>query len=185
MILDLKLQLAKKPIESLLSSQSQSSQESVNNESFQENVENKKRVRTTYTKFSSYDTHIEATGVITEEFDRERLTDTKEGQKERWNFKRYGCPKKCYILFTLNDETVSLWYNDLEHCHENSHLKPKFGMDQITKNEIDKLFRNGTKTPQQVLSGYESLDDFFRVMCWSHVHRNCTEKLNAYDKDIR
>lgn len=77
--------------------------------------------------------------------------DTKDGQKERWTCKQFGCPKKCYILFTLHDESVSLWHNDQEHFHEDSKIKDKFGIQPITKEIIDKLFRQGTKAPKQVL----------------------------------
>ena len=31
----------------------------------------------------------------------------------------------------------------------------------------------------------KSLDEFFRVMCWSHVERNCEENLRSYNSEIR
>ena len=148
----LEFQVVTQPLDELLSSQSQSSQASSEHESFQESELSKKRVRTTYVKTTSFKTHLEAVAVINEEFDRERLFDTKEGQKERWNCKIHGCPRKCYILFTLEDETVSIWYNDQDHMHENNEKKTKLGINTTTKEVIDKLFRQGTKTPKQVLS---------------------------------
>ena len=33
---------------------------------------------------------------------------------------------------------------------------------------------------------YKSLDEFFRVMCWSHVERNCEDNLKSLEyRDIR
>lgn len=142
----------KQSIDNLLSNEmSSQATTSSEHESFQESALDKKRFRTTYTKSDSFATHIDAIAVIKDEFDRERLMDTKDGQKERWTCKHFGCPKKCYILFTLHDESVSLWHNDQEHFHEDSKIKDKFGIQPITKEIIDKLFRQGTKAPKQVL----------------------------------
>ena len=115
--------------------------------------DSKTRTRSYYSVFGNYESHDEAKNLITEEFVRERLYDTTEGQKERWVCKHFGCARKCYILFTSHDESVSLWFNDEQHQHEHQ-LSPKkaFGINPKTKDVISKIFRSGTRTPGQVLS---------------------------------
>ena len=33
--------------------------------------------------------------------------------------------------------------------------------------------------------GYKSLSDFYRVVCWSHVDRNCQEKTNGIPEETK
>ena len=95
----------KQSIDNLLSNEmSSQATTSSEHESFQESALDKKRFRTTYTKSDSFATHIDAIAVIKDEFDRERLMDTKDGQKERWTCKhfRWTCKHQRNVMFYLH-----------------------------------------------------------------------------------
>jgi hypothetical protein len=103
---------------------------------------------------SEYEDRESALSVIQDEYYRVRMSNTKEGQKERFACKYSGCNKKCYILYTLNNATLSLWFNDQEHNHDEANIKEKkeWGINLTTKEAIDKLFRAGTKSAGKILS---------------------------------
>ena len=120
----------------------------------EENSNKRRVVKTFYHLESKHETSESALLVIQEDYYRNRFSDTKEGQKERFVCKYPGCNSKCYILYTLDDESVSLWFNDQEHNHNDTNVKEKkeWGINYTTKQAIDKLFRSGTKSGGKILS---------------------------------
>ena len=120
----------------------------------EENSNKRRAVKTYYHLDSTYENRESALLIINDDFYRCRMSDTKEGQKERFSCKYSGCNRKCYLLYTLNDESVSLWFNDQEHNHDDADLKEKkeWGINLSTKQVIDKLFRAGTKSAGKILS---------------------------------
>ena len=120
----------------------------------EENSNKRRAVKTYFHLDSSYENRESAFLLINEDFYRCRMSDTKEGQKERFSCKYSGCNRKCYLLYTLDDESVSLWFNDQEHNHSDADIKEKkeWGINLSTKQVIDKLFRAGTKSAGKILS---------------------------------
>jgi hypothetical protein len=123
---------------------------------YQKETNSNKRiaVKTFFHLTSEYEDRESALSVIQDEYYRVRMSNTKEGQKERFACKYSGCNKKCYILYTLNNATLSLWFNDQEHNHDEANIKEKkeWGINLTTKEAIDKLFRAGTKSAGKILS---------------------------------
>ena len=119
-----------------------------------ENSNKRIAVKTFYHFDSTYENRESALLKINEDFYRNRMYETKEGQKECFTCKYSCCNSKCYLLYTLDDESVSLWFNDQEHQHDDANIKEKteWGINLSTKQAIDKLFRAGTKSAGKILS---------------------------------
>jgi hypothetical protein len=115
----------------------------------EENSNKRRAVKTYFHLDSSYENREGAFLLINEDFYRCQMSDTK-----RFSCKYSGCNRKCYLLYTLDDESVSLWFNDQEHNHSDADLKEKkeWGINLSTKKVIDKLFRAGTKSAGKILS---------------------------------
>lgn len=54
-----------------------------------------------------------------------KTSRTSKGQNIRFNCEYPGRKNKCCILFTLEDESVSLWFNDQTQFHKEVDLKEK------------------------------------------------------------
>jgi hypothetical protein len=119
-----------------------------------DNSNKRRAVKTFYHFDSTYENRESALLKINEDFHRNRMYETKEGQKECFTCKYSCCNSKCYLLYTLDDESVSLWFNDQEHKHDDANIKEKieWGINLSTKQAIDKLFRAGTKSAGKILS---------------------------------
>jgi hypothetical protein len=111
------------------------------------------------------------------------MRDTTEGLKECFQCKYEKCKRKCYILYNSDSLTVSLWYNDQDRNHEGSKEKIVMGINKVTKAVIDSApaIHNGFKSAFK----YYSIEEFSRVMCWSHVERNCETKSCGIEETTR
>jgi hypothetical protein len=113
-------------------------------ETIYQNVANSNKriaVKTFFHLSSNYEDRESALSVIQDEYYRVRMSNTKEGQKERFACKYSGCNRKCYLLYTLDSASLSLWINDQEHNHDEANIKEKkeWGINLTTKEAIDKL----------------------------------------------
>ena len=115
------------------------------------NTENKKRKRTEsiYSFATKFDSIAEANDHLKHEklendctwkFIRSR--PTKDGKKDCYKCSNSICKKRCYVLYSEEDETVAIWINNLEHEHKIENSK-KWGINAVTKREIEKLYVNG------------------------------------------
>ena len=77
---------------------------------------------------------------------------THEGQKWWWMCKK--CSKKCYILFHVHDNSVSIWTSSSIHdVDKHAHVpRRRYGLNPITKQQIDLLYEAGTKTASRILT---------------------------------
>ena len=106
--------------------------------------QSKKRVQSVYSLIQTFKDKEAALVHLKFEdtWNKDRLNETNEGFNEIYVFKHYPvCSKKCYLLFNYDSTNVSLWVKDqdLENHHE---IGQKFGINLITKNEIDKMHAN-------------------------------------------
>jgi hypothetical protein len=94
------------------------------------------------------------------------MRDSVDGQKGVYYCKYPGCKNKCYKLFTAENETVSVWFNDLEHIiHDENTLKATdLGMNRITKLEIDKLYAGKVHFPSSILSSLRKMSEKFEIV---------------------
>lgn len=112
----------------------------------------RKRVVTTYEMHDKYDNASLARAAIDmNTFKRERLKATNEGQKEWFQCKHKNCNKRCYLLFSPTDETVSLWFNDTEH-EQHDENKCFRGINAVTKLEINKMVSQSICAPSRIQS---------------------------------
>ena len=61
------------------------------------------------------------------------------------------------MLYCNESETVSLWYNDQDHI--NNEKLNQHGINQITKQEIEKLFNNKVTFPTRILSSLRNMSE--------------------------
>lgn len=113
------------------------------------NITDRKRKRTQiiYALLNKFDDQKSAVAFINldkeTEWKFERTRKTAEGFKEVYQCKhRNLCKKKCYLLYSEEDESVTLWLNNQTHTHENVKTK-QWGINDVTKFEIEKLYKSG------------------------------------------
>jgi hypothetical protein len=116
------------------------------------NTKKRSRIVSVFNLYATYENREKAVTAIRLEntWNKERIRDSKEGVKEAYQCKYSKCKKKCYLLFNVDSDQVSLWFNDQEHQHDGP-KKTEFGMNFITKREIENLFKNNVKYPSRIL----------------------------------
>ena len=124
------------------------------------NSKKRTRVVSIFSLFQTYNNKESALDTIRADntWNKERLRDTTDGIKETYQCKIRDCKRKCYLLFNSDSEQVSLWYNDQVHKHDCEKAQP-LGMNAITKNEVEKLYRNKVVYPSRILSAFREMSE--------------------------
>ena len=104
-------------------------------------------------------------------FERPRMT--KEGVKDFYKCKAsYECKRKMYILYHDTDQKVSVWVDNNEHMHEST--KKSIGINDITKKQIDILYKSSVNTASRIKialtvlpNGYLASSAFQEIKIWN------------------
>jgi hypothetical protein len=92
-------------------------------------------------------------------FERPRMT--KEGVKDFYKCKAsYECKRKMYILYHDTDQKVSVWVDNNEHMHEST--KKSIGINDITKKQIDILYKSSVNTASRIKIALREREEEFK-----------------------
>ena len=89
----------------------------------------------------------------------ERTRDTREGIKDFYICKYPGCQSKNYILHTDDDESVTLWTNSHDHDHSQEFKAKEWGINEITKLEIEKLYKSKVTGATRIIYALREMMD--------------------------
>jgi hypothetical protein len=122
-------------------------------------VEGRKRKRRVneYVFVANYESRSEARQAVEAEWRKWRNRPLKTGFKEWFKCKSLGCPVQLFIAGNQWDLKVVVMKSVNEHVHERQ--ATVFGLNEVTKAEVEKLYVNGVVFPKRILYAIREMTD--------------------------